>query len=535
MSDARAQGPLQAYTRYFVRYLLSLRGMRLWAACFLAGSVTAAGFAPLGFFPVFWLGYPVLVLLLAHARGYRAAFVIGWLFSFGQMVFGLYWIAATMFVDIRAFWWGVPLAVAGLPALFAFYYGFAALIAVGLLRRFSLGASQAGCVIVALCWFAAEVARGTCFTGFPWNLSGHVWAHVLPVLQVTSVIGIYGLSLLTVLAACLPAALYVAKSAGRGAGIMIALFACLAIGGVVRLNQAPQASPVVGSATPTRIRILQPNTDQAHKWAQNSRESNFAQMIDDSTKPGDKPVDIIVWPETASTFYLMEDVEHRREITSRLMPGSVLLTGLIRRAEDDAGFLHYYNSMVALQPSGRVAAVYDKAHLVPFGEYIPLRHYIALRTLAALGVDFGAGPGPRSLHIDALPSFSPLICYEAIFPHEVTDPSDRPAFLVNITNDGWYGRTAGPYQHFANVRLRAIEEGLPLVRSANTGISGAVDAYGRILGQLALGQSGIIDIDLPPPLVPTFYAQHGALGVVLIYIISVLGVVVAIWRRRMPG
>lgn len=528
MVKPRMVGPLQAYTRLFLNRLLALRGWSLWIASWVVGSVTAAGFAPLGFFPVFWFGYPLLVLLLAAAPRLRDAFAIGWFFAFGQMVFGLYWIAAAMFVDIRAFWWGVPLAVAGLPALFAFYYGLAALFAAWLLRRWRLGPSQAGCGAVALCWFAAEVARGTCFTGFPWNLSGHIWERALPVLQITSVIGLYGLTLLTILVVTLPAALFAPQPRAKGSVGMLALFALMAIWGAWRL-QMPQPAPV---ATPARIRIVQPNVDQAHKWAANLRESNFARLIDDSVQAGAKPVDMIIWPETASTFYLMEDEDHRRAITSRLMPGSVLLTGLIRRAEDDAGFLHYFNSMIALQPSGRVAALYDKAHLVPFGEYIPLRRYFGVRTLSVLGVDFGAGPGPRSLHIDAFPAFSPLICYEAIFPHEVADPADRPAFLVNITNDGWYGQTAGPYQHFANVRLRAIEEGLPLVRSANTGISGLIDAYGRVQARLGLGQAGTLDVDLPPSLPPTFYARHGVLGSFLIYVISWCWVVLSIWRRR---
>lgn len=520
--------PLQAYIRLWVQRLLALTGWRLWLAAFVIGSATAAGFAPLGFFPVFWVGYPLLVLMLAHASRLRDAFAVGWFFAFGQMVFGFYWIAAAMFVDIRAFWWGVPLAVAGLPALFAFYYGTATLLAGWLLRRLKLGASQTGCALVALCWFAAEVARGNCFTGFPWDLSGHIWERVLPVLQITSVIGVYGLTFLTIIAATLPAALFVQNKRAKGAAIMLALFAMIAIWGAWRLSR-PQPVP---SSVPTRLRILQPDIDQAHKWAADLRESNFAKLIDDSTKQGEKPVDMIVWPETASTFYLMEDEAHRRAITSRLMPGSVLLTGLIRRAEDDAGFLHYFNAMAALEPSGRVAALYDKAHLVPFGEYIPLRRYFGGHTLAVLGVDFGAGPGPRSLHIDAFPAFSPLICYEAIFPHAVVDPADRPAFLVNITNDGWYGRTAGPYQHFANVRLRAIEEGLPLVRSANTGISGVVDAYGRVVARLDLGQAGVLDVDLPAQLPPTFYARHGDEVTLLIYILGWCCVIASVARRR---
>jgi apolipoprotein N-acyltransferase len=173
------------------------------------------------------------------------------------------------------------------------------------------------------------------------------------------------------------------------------------------------------------------------------------------------------------------------------------------------GRLHYANSLVAIDSAGKIAASYDKFHLVPFGEYIPFRRYVPLRTLANLGVDFTAGDGLSTLHIDGLPPFSPLICYEAIFPGEVALHSDRPHFLVNVTNDGWYGRTAGPYQHFAIARARAIEEGLPLIRSANTGISGVIDPYGRMIAMLDLGKTAFVDADLPQTIPPTIFSRYG--------------------------
>lgn len=466
---------------------------------FALGFVGALAFPPTAFFPILAISFPALIILLRQTPNSRAAFVVGWSFAFGYFLLGLYWIAAAMFVDIRAFWWAVPLAVAGLPAICAIYYGLAAALA----RRIGLH-GLSGIVLFALLWFTADYARGHLLTGFPWNLEGTIWAEVLPMLQITSVIGVYGLTLLTLVIACLPAVLVGNSKMGRvvcATGVSALLL--LAVWGGVRLTTN------AGSATPTHIRIVQPNLAQAHKWDEASREAHFQALLDMSSAPSAKPLAMIVWPETAATFYLEEDDTHRRAIAATLGENSLLLTGVIRRNILTDNKLHYSNSLVAIDRSGRIAAAYDKFHLVPFGEYIPFRNILPLRTLANLGVDFTAGSGLQTLHLDGLPAFSPLICYEAIFPHEVARPDDRPEMLVNITNDGWYGKTAGPYQHFISARLRAIEEGIPLIRAANTGISGVIDAYGRITAEIGLGKTGYVDADVPVAIAPTFYSRYG--------------------------
>jgi apolipoprotein N-acyltransferase len=205
-------------------------------------------------------------------------------------------------------------------------------------------------------------------------------------------------------------------------------------------------------------------------------------------------------------------------------PGGSILTGVVSRTIDSKGKLSYYNSLIAIDGRGRVVAGYDKHHLVPYGEYIPFRSILPVRALAGIGVDFSAGPGPETLRVKGLPPFSPFICYEAVFPGEVAPRDDRPGFLLNVTNDGWYGRTAGPYQHFAIARVRAIEEGLPIVRAANTGISGVVDAYGRIQAKLGLAKSGFIDSDLPAPLPPTLFTKMGELLAWFLFGACVMGV-----------
>jgi apolipoprotein N-acyltransferase len=295
-----------------------------------------------------------------------------------------------------------------------------------------------------------------------------------------------------------------------------------------RLTQATPESAV------TELRIVQPNIDQAHKWIASEREAHFQRLLDLTAAPSMRPLTYIVWPETASTFYLGEDAVHRRAIAAVMPRGAYLLTGVIRLDRDATGTVtHYYNSLIAMDDGAHIAAIYDKFHLVPFGEYIPFRNILPLPTLAALGVDFTAGSGVRTLHIDNLPSFSPLVCYEAIFPGEVADRNDRPRFLVNVTNDGWYARTAGPYQHFASARVRAIEEGLPLARSANTGISGVIDAYGRIKVKLDLSDMGFADVALPSAPPPTLFEIYGEKPFWFLFILLAAGAGIASERKKL--
>ena len=498
------QGLFDSYARYRSRWIPAFAGMTYssrWTPlhAFAFGFAGALAFPPTGFFLILAVSFPALIGLLRRTPNMLSAFMIGWCFAFGYFLLGLYWIAAAMFVDIGQFWWAVPLAVAGLPAVCAIYYGIAAALA----RCIGLD-GLAGALLFALLWFIADYSRGHLLTGFPWNLEGYVWADVLPMLQIVSVTGIYGLTLLTLVVACLPAGL---SDKGRASQVAVALgivtLFALAIWGGDRLASATEP------ATSVYVRVVQPNVEQSHKWDIGEREMHFEELLNDTSAPSDKPLAAIIWPETASTFYLQEDAAHRRAIAERLSEGSFVLTGVIRRSLGGDGRIYYANSLVAIDRSGRIAESYDKFHLVPFGEYIPFRRILPLPTLVNLGVDFTPGEGLRTLHLDGLPAFSPLICYEAIFSGEVARRDDRPQLLINVTNDGWYGRTAGPYQHFASARIRAIEEGLPLVRSANTGISGVMDAYGRIVVQLGLGKTDYVDADLPPAAAPTIFSRYG--------------------------
>lgn len=479
-------------------FLKQLSGWKRQFFAFAIGSVMTLSMPPYNVFPLVWLCLPALILMLQGTTSLRQAFATGWSFAFGFFVFSLYWIAASMFVDFKTFWWAVPFSVAGLPALFAIYYGAAAAIA----RK--IGVSDLpGIVVFGLLWFLADYARGHLFTGFPWILLGYVWSGHLQILQITSVIGIYGLTLLTAIAACLPAALGTGSKPPRIAfSLSLAIFVVVSAWGDYRLqNTRIEETPNVF------VRLVQPNIDQKTKWAIVERENHFRNLIELTAQKSDRAVTHYFWPETASTYYLSEDGVRRDEIAAVIPAASTVMTGVVRRITNSNNVLQYYNSLVAVDGLGRLVAGYDKAHLVPFGEYMPFRKYIPIHAIATMGADFSSGPGPKSLRVAGLPLFSPLICYEAIFPGNVVDDQDRPDFLLNLTNDGWYGRTIGPYQHFAIARVRAIEEGLPLLRVANTGISGIIDPVGRIIGQLGLGERGVLDSELPKPISKTIFSE----------------------------
>ncbi len=437
----------------FADWLRARKGWGRMLAAFLFGAISGLAYAPVEFFPVLWISFPALIFLLQGCATRRATFATAWSYAFGTFVAGLYWIAWAMLVDIEAYWWAVPLAVAGLPAFFALTYGLFCMLA----KLFWPGLrGVGGALTLALAWFLADYARGHMFTGFPWNLEGYAWTNTLPMLQSVSLFGIYGLTFLTLIAACLPSSLADEPSKPRRMAVCaniaaLAILAGLGIWGTTRLAQASS-----DHVPDVRLRLVQPNIAQSLKWNRDVVEENFERLLQLSSAPAIKPITHIVWPETASTFYLAEDASRRRLVASRLAPAT-LLTGVIRREPDGQDGRRFTNALVAVAPDATLAAAYDKFHLVPFGEYIPLRRYVPLHALASLGLDFASGEGPRTLRVKGLPPFSPLICYEAIFPGEVVRGDDRPAMLVNVTNDGWYGHTSGPYQHFAIARVRAVE------------------------------------------------------------------------------
>jgi apolipoprotein N-acyltransferase len=491
---------------------------RLALACGF-GALYAFAFAPAFLFPLLWVSFPGLFWMLQGARSATSAFWTGWWFSFGHHIFGLYWISAALFTDIGTYWPFLPLALLGLPALMAAYAATACLIAHRLARRLAL-APLAHLLILAALWSSGEWARGWLFSGFPWNLPGYVWSGSLVMAQTAALVGVHGLGHFAVLTALIPA-LAVRRAPGwrvatGGCALVLAL---MVAGGATRLASAPHMM-----TEGVMLRLVQPDIAQADKWAPGARLAILQKLVEQSQEPGWEHVTHLIWPEAAvPTALSLEDepgldTKAVRQLIGRAAPmDGLLLAGALRIATvpDAQGqpVLRYYNSLLALDAKGQTLGFFDKAHLVPFGEYIPLRAWLPLQAVASGGAedDFTAGQGPRTLSLPGTPPFSPLICYEAIFPSGAVDRvAPRPAWILNLTNDAWYGLTAGPYQHFTATIMRGIEQGLPVVRAANNGISGVTDPYGRVIAATRLGDRATLDSPLPRPLSAiTPYARFG--------------------------
>jgi apolipoprotein N-acyltransferase len=479
-----------------------LAGWRRHGLSFVLGLFAVLALPPLYAVPALLVSFTGLLWLIEGARSWRSAVVLGWWFGFGYFVAGLYWIAYALLTDPERFGWMVPFAVGGLSAYFSVFPALAVLAAYLTRARGAWGAA-----VLAGAWTVGEWLRGIVLTGFAWNPVGSTWVAIEPVLQLAAVIGVYGLSLLTVLAAASPAAIQPGRRPTYAllAACLAFLVAVAAVGANRLANAA--ADRVVAGIT---LRLVQPNIEQTNKWREDLRLAQLTKFLELSRSAGNPPPTDVIWPETAMPYFLAQEPRLRRVLADVVPPGGALITGSLRSTGPSEIPPRLWNSLHALDAAGTVTATYDKFHLVPFGEFMPLRSVIGIAKLTQGGVDFSAGPGPQTLTLPGLPPFSPLICYEVIFPGEVVAAGDRPRWLLNVTNDAWFGISSGPHQHFSSARLRAVEEGLPLVRAANTGISGIIDAYGRVIAVLGLGRQGIVDGPLPQPAVEsTWFSRFG--------------------------
>jgi len=389
-------------------------------------------------------------------------------------------------------------------------------------------------VALAVGLSASEWLRGHLFTGFPWNSFGMALGDINVLAQIAACVGLYGLTFVAILIAASFATLgtgATARARWTAPVLALAALAGIAAFGVWRVPREPVAD-VAG----VKLRLVQPNVPQDAKFRPENRErimSHYLALSDRATSPlstGVGDITHLIWPESAFPFLLARDPPALAQIAALLPPGTTLVTGAARAGEPLPGEVNarYFNAIHVLGDDGTILSTYDKVHLVPFGEYLPfaglLRRW-GLRQFVRAPAGFEAGPKSQLLTIRGLPPAAPLICYEAIFPAQVVARGTRAGFLLNLTNDAWFGLTPGPYQHLAQARLRSVEEGLPLVRVANTGISAVVDPYGRIIASLPLGTDGVLDTTLPKPLGHTFYAQMGdltffvALGFLLVVLL----------------
>ena len=498
-----------------------LSGRRRHALALLLGASAALALPPVHAVPFLVPAFVGLLWLVEGSQKRRSAFAVGFSFGVGFFLAGLYWIAIAFATDPRHPAWMGPPAVLALAAIQALFPALVAGLLAATRRR-----GLAAVFLLAALWIAAEWLRGWAFTGFPWNLMGSVWAFSDAMIQATAYVGTYGLGLLTVFVAAVPAVLG-DPAPGRGRAVVLAAFSSLAlvwVGGEARLGGA-EAGEVDG----VRLRLVQPDIPQALKWVPELRKDHVVKQLEMSRAPAEGPPPThVIWGETMVPFLLGRTPGVVSAIGATTPTGGLTIVGAPRTTPEREETFRIWNSLQAIDAQGRIVGSYDKSHLVPFGEYVPLRGILPIDKLVVGASDFSAGPGRVTLRLPGLPPVAPLICYEVIFPARVVSEGDRPAWILNLTNDSWYGHSSGPYQHFAASRLRAVEEGLPLVRVANGGISGVTDAYGRVVAFLGLGRSGVVDASLPRPLAsPGPYARWGdGLVAAMLLLIALAGMIV---------
>jgi apolipoprotein N-acyltransferase len=511
-----------------------------WVAL-LSGFLVPLAYAPVLILPLFYLGFgTAFYLAWQHSEHLGRLFRLGWLFGFGQLFLGLYWIGEAFLVEAEIFLWLLPFAVTLLPAglamfsALAFFVFGASLAWLGRAPSRSLSPPSskplsrlAALLWLAVLWSLAEYGRATILTGFPWNLPGMAWGSWLYLAQPVNVLGVHGLGLL----ALISVSLMVSKTRYGWHGGLALLAAAFVYSGVT-LHTLGQ---VAGAQPSLQILVVQPHLDQREKWLPSKRQDHIEKTFR-LTQAGlaQAPnVGLVVWPETALPAPIDETYWFGARLRATLPDKTFLLTGAMRRQAGDDGYA-YFNSAMLWQ-AGQIVQRSDKHHLVPFGEYLPMQsglEALGLQQLTKLRGGYQSGPADARFSAPGLAMFAPLICYEAIFPG-LSAGQPRPAWLANITNDGWFGAGLGPRQHVAHVRLRSIEQGLPLVRSANTGVSAAFDGRGRYLASVPLGEAGSFVVTLPEALPETWYARLGDVVFWGLWLATLAWILAMGWRRRL--
>ncbi|WP_136439591.1 apolipoprotein N-acyltransferase [Pacificoceanicola onchidii] len=459
------------------------------------GILLGLGAAPYNLWPLAFAGLTGIVWLFGRTAPGVTAAGTGWAFGLGYFGLSMGWIIEPFLVDIEQTGWMAPFGLLGLAGGLSLFWA---------LAFWGAAAGRHPLLRLVLYWSAAELARAYVLTGFPWGLVGYLWEPT-PAIQWVSVIGPHGLTLLTLTTAALLA--HTIQNPAPRRALLPAAALVVLLGGGFLLTPAKQDL----SGRPT-VRLIQPNAAQHEKWDRRLIPIFFQRQIDFTAAPpqdGAPRPDLIVWPETAVPTLLHNAASALASITEAAQ-GTPAIVGIQRY--DGAG---YYNSLAVLDGYGDVAQVYDKHHLVPFGEYMPAAALFQRWNIAGLAArasgGYAAGPGPQLINLGPLGKALPLICYEAVFPQDVHRAPERPAFLLQITNDAWFGTWSGPYQHLAQARIRAIEQGLPIIRAANTGVSAVIDGGGHVMAALPLGETGFIDAPLPPPARLTLYSRSGDL------------------------
>ncbi|MDE3017051.1 MAG: apolipoprotein N-acyltransferase [Pseudomonadota bacterium] len=524
------------------------------AVAFLCGVMATLTLAPFFIFPLIIPAFAGLLWLMENAPTGRRAFWDGWWWGYGFYISGLYWFCIALMTDPEKFAWLIPFALFGLTAVIAVYCGVACWLTILLIPPVHGENKKVRIFIFSVVWTCVEYARGHLFGGFPWNLAGYSFGFSDVSVQMASLVGVYGLTFFAVLLGSSFAVIFPSPFVGEGQGVslkneplslasshrergdkksavlfLIAIWILFAAGmgwGGWRLHEAGRIPASARNVSGVRLRLVQGNVPQSDKWDPKLQMQGVETYLRLTQLPGLDKATHVIWPETAVPFPVRAHTPLARALGNGVPPGVVLITGALRAeginpAKREAANFRIWNSLVAINHHGDIVGTYDKARLVPFGEFLPFRKWLPeFLTTPAGDIDFSRGPGRETLEWPGLPPIFPMICYEAIFPGRL--PPERPGLLLNVTNDAWFGDSIGPRQHFEMARMRAVEQGVPLVRVANTGITAIVDSFGRVISSLTLGVQGVMDTGLPvaqPE--PTVFGRNGNL-LLLILILAVI-------------
>ncbi len=499
---------------------------------FLAGSAMAFAFAPFYLFFLPLISLPTFFYLLEKTEGKKAIFWLGFSFGFGHFLFLIYWIAIALLVDASQFAWLIPFALTLIPAALALYFSLLALLYKKIINLGFFKQNFQKILIFALCFFIAEFLRSNLLSGFPWMLVGYVWLFNLELAQIGSVFGIYGLSIFAVLVSLLPVIFYKTKPTLMDKIFAAKIIISLVLSFVYGSYQIKNANLIVDENI--KIRLVQANIAQDLKWQGEERFRNFVKHVALTNSKNPENLKAVIWSESSVPYVLNKSMALMNYINPAIPENGFLITGALRmhenKEENDV-----FNSVFLLNKQG-VSAHYDKHHLVPFGEYVPLHQFLSFLFLGEVvdsitggGKGFSSGNGPQTIALDDF-SFSPLVCYEVIFSSKVIDKNNAPDVFVNVTNDAWFGNSSGPFQHFDMARMRSIEYGTSLIRVANNGITAFVDPFGKVVASLPRNEMGVLDIKLIKNNKQTIYLNYGNLP--LSFLISAIILTLIITFRK---
>lgn len=503
---------------------------------FIAGFTSAYGFAPYYMYLLFLVSFPVLMYFTLHSKSYKDSFFIGWFFGFGYFLNGLYWISYSLLVDSDAFGWIVPFAITIIPSLLSLYIG---ILCITLRYIFPESAKKHNILFsitfISL-WVLFEILRTYLFTGFPWMAIGYALSDFNAMMQSASIGGVFLVSVVVLCGTSIPFIILSTLSSNSNKLSrklnLKPMVVCLVFLFIVAANYMygyDRLKNAENEFYDQKIKLVQPNIKQTLKWDPKEQYQNLVKIMRMSTEGGLAKDDIVLWPESATSMYSMENVFNREWIAKIIPEFGYLMTGGIRQSN---GLL--YNSVFIIDRQAQIVSHYDKIHLVPFGEYIPLRDFIPfdVKKISHGLADFSQGTSMHTIKINKKsPAFRILICYESFFGKEIAhndseSQENRADILVNFTNDAWYRDSPGIYQHFDLTRVRAIENGKSMIRIANTGISAVTSPYGEIMAIIHLNIPGNIYQKLIKPIEnSTLYAIYKD------YILIILLLFIVIWAK----